>query len=167
MDLDDELFSEENGIKGYWEPASFFKDIGGNIYFIEEYDPKKIPILFIHGAGDTPKGWKYFIDNIDRTRFQPWFFYYPSGTRIQSMAHLLSWKLGNLQIKYSFDHLYITAHSMGGLVARSFIMDHGSVVPLFLLDRYSARKCVYPITIQSKNARNRQLLHVFRPQGKP
>jgi len=132
MDLDDELFSEENGIKGYWEPASFFKDIGGNIYFIEEYDPKKIPILFIHGAGDTPKGWKYFIDNIDRTRFQPWFFYYPSGTRIQSMAHLLSWKLGNLQIKYSFDHLYITAHSMGGLVARSFIMDHGSVVPLFV-----------------------------------
>jgi pimeloyl-ACP methyl ester carboxylesterase len=132
IDLDDDLFSAENGSKGFWEPLSFYKEIGGNIYFLEEYDPEKIPILFIHGAADTPRSWKYFIDNIDRTRFQPWLFYYPSGARIQSMAHLLSWKLGSLQIKYNFEQLYITAHSMGGLVARCFILEHGSVVPLFV-----------------------------------
>jgi pimeloyl-ACP methyl ester carboxylesterase len=129
IDLDDELFFEEHGSKGYWEPVSFFKDFGGNIYFLEEYDPKKTPILFIHGATGTPKGWKYFVDNIDRTRFQPWFFYYPSGARIQSMSYLLLWKLQNLQTKYHFDQLYITAHSMGGLVARSFIIDYGTHFP--------------------------------------
>jgi len=129
IDLDDELFSEEHGSKGYWEGVSFFKEFGGNIYFLEEYDPQKIPILFIHGAAGTPKGWKYFVDNIDRTRFQPWFFYYPSGARIQGMSHLLLWKLQNLQTKYHFDQLYITAHSMGGLVARSFIMDYGALFP--------------------------------------
>ena len=129
IDLDDERFSEEHGSKGYWEPLSFFKELGGNIYFLEEYDPKKIPILFIHGATGTPKGWKYFVDNIDRTRFQPWFFYYPSGTRIQGMSYLLLWKLENLKLKYDFKQLYITAHSMGGLVARSFIMDHSARFP--------------------------------------
>ena len=129
IDLDDERFSEEQGSKGYWEPVTFFRELGGNIYFLEEYDPKKIPILFIHGATGTPKGWKYFVDNIDRTRFQPWFFYYPSGARIQSMSYLLFWKLENLKIKYNFEQLYITAHSMGGLVARSFIMDHGARFP--------------------------------------
>jgi pimeloyl-ACP methyl ester carboxylesterase len=129
IDLDDELFSEEHGSKGYWEPLSFFKEFGGNIYFLEEYDPHKIPILFIHGATGTPKGWKYFVDNIDRTRFQPWFFYYPSGARIQSMSYLLLWKLENLKLKYNFEQLYITAHSMGGLVARSFIMDHSARFP--------------------------------------
>jgi len=129
IDLDDELFSEEHGSKGYWEGVSFFKEFGGNIYFLEEYDPQKIPILFIHGATGTPKGWKYFVDNIDRTRFQPWFFYYPSGARIQSMSYLLLWKLENLKIKYNFEQLYITAHSMGGLVARSFIIDHGARFP--------------------------------------
>ena len=129
IDLDDERFSEEHGRKGYWEPASFFKEIGGNIYFLEEYDPQKIPILFIHGATGTPKGWKYFADNIDRTRFQPWFFYGPTGGRIQSMSYFLLWKLQNLQAKYHFNELYITAHSMGGLVARSFIMDHGARFP--------------------------------------
>jgi len=129
IDLDDERFSEEHGSKGYWEGVSFFKEFGGNIYFLEEYDPQKIPILFIHGATGTPKGWKYFVDNIDRTRFQPWFFYYPSGARIQSMSYLLLWKLQNLRIKYHFDQLYITAHSMGGLVARSFIVDYGANFP--------------------------------------
>ena len=193
IDLDDERFSEEQGSKGYWEPVTFFRELGGNIYFLEEYDPKKIPILFIHGATGTPKGWKYFVDNIDRTRFQPWFFYYPSGARIQSMSYLLFWKLENLKIKYNFEQLYITAHSMGGLVARSFIMDHGARFPyvkLFIslatpwgglwdgrvrsqaisrgntvLDRYAVEKSFYPSTIQNKNARDRQLLHVLRPPG--
>jgi len=128
-DLDDERFSEEYGTKGFWEPYSFFKQFGGNIYFLEEYDPEKTPILFIHGAGGTPKGWWYFVDNIDRTRFQPWFFYYPTGARINSMSHLLLWKLTNLQTKYQFTKIYITAHSMGGLVARSFIIDYGLKFP--------------------------------------
>jgi hypothetical protein len=129
MDLDDELFSEAYGGKGFWEPSTFFEEVGGSIYFLEAYDPKKIPILFVHGAAGSPKGWQYFVDNIDRTRFQPWFFYYPTGARIQSIAYLLFWKLFNLQIKYKFKELYITAHSMGGLVVRSFIMDYGKYCP--------------------------------------
>ncbi|MCP4135550.1 MAG: alpha/beta hydrolase [bacterium] len=125
MDLDDEVFSEEYGLKGFWEANEFFKELGGSIYFLEEYDPKKIPILFVHGAAGTPQNWKYLVKNIDRSRFQPWFFYYPSGSRIKSMAYLLFWKLHNLQVKYKFTRMYITAHSMGGLVVRSFLTDYG------------------------------------------
>ena len=128
-DLDDERFAEEYGTKGFWEPGSFFKEMGGNIFFLEEYDPEKIPILYIHGAAGTPRGWRYFVDNIDRTRFQPWFFYYPSGSRLSSMSYLLLWKLINLQTKYQFNKIYITAHSMGGLVARSFIVNYGRQFP--------------------------------------
>ena len=128
-DLDDERFSEEYGTKSFWEPYLFFKQFGGNIYFLEKYDPEKTPILFIHGATGTPKGWKYLVDNIDRTRFQPWFFYYPTGARIDSMAYLLLWKLTNLQTKYQFNKIYITAHSMGGLIARSFIVNYGQQFP--------------------------------------
>jgi len=129
VNLDDERFSDENGRQGFWEPVEFYKAFGGNIYFLEKYDPEKIPILFVHGATGTPKGWKYFVNHIDRTRFQPWFFYYPSGARIKSMSYLLFWKLFNLQIKYKFDKMYITAHSMGGLVSRSFIVDYGRYFP--------------------------------------
>lgn len=128
-DLDDERFSKENGVKGFWEGYSFFKELGGNIFFLEKYDPDKTPVLFIHGACGTPKSWKYFADHIDRTRFQPWFFYYPSGNHIDGTAHLLLWKLVNLQTKYQFNKIYITAHSMGGLVAKSFIVNHGRKFP--------------------------------------
>ncbi len=128
-DIDDERFTRENGVKGFWEPYSFFTELGGNIFFLEEYDPEKTPVLFIHGAGGTPKSWKYFADNMDRTRFQPWFFYYPTGVRIQSMSHLLLWKLVNLQTKYQFNKIYITAHSMGGLLAKSFIVNNGLTFP--------------------------------------
>lgn len=113
-DLDDERFNKENGSRGFWEPGAFFKTFGGNIFFIEPYDPNKIPILFIHGACGTPKGWASIVNSIDRTRFQLWFFYYPSGNRIRSMAHLLLWKLHNLQAKYKFGTIYFTAHSLGG-----------------------------------------------------
>lgn len=53
---DDERFSDENGIRSFWEIGWFHKKISGNIYSFETYDPGKIPILFIHGATGTPKG---------------------------------------------------------------------------------------------------------------
>ena len=129
VDLADERFCEENGIKGFWEPASFYKELGGNVYFLEAYDPNKTPILFIHGATGTPSGWQYFVDHIDRTRYQPWFYYYPTGNRINGMTYLLLWKLTNLQTKYQFKRMYIVAHSMGGLVARSFLVNFGQQFP--------------------------------------
>jgi pimeloyl-ACP methyl ester carboxylesterase len=107
----------------------FFKEVGGNIYFLEVYDPKKTPILFVHGAAGSPQNWKLFFETIDGDKFQPWFFYYPSGASIDSMSHLLFWKLLNLQRQYKFKKLYITAHSMGGLVVRSFMVTFGKVFP--------------------------------------
>jgi hypothetical protein len=127
-DLDDPLFSDTYGKKGYWMPLEFFKEVGGNIYFMDDYDPNKIPILFVHGAYGSPLGWKGFFEKIDRNRFQPWFYYYPSGASIESMSYLLFWKIYNLQIKYKFKDLFITAHSMGGLVVRSLLTDFGNAL---------------------------------------
>jgi len=127
--MDDFLFSDEYGKKGFWDGLEFFKEIGGNVYFLEAYDPTKIPILFVHGAAGSPQNWKTFFESIDRSKYQSWFFYYPSGSSISSMSHLLYWKLLNLQTKYRFKELYITAHSMGGLVVRSFMVNFGILFP--------------------------------------
>ncbi len=128
-DLDDYLFSDEYGNKGYWASVDFFREVGGNVYFLEPYDPEKIPILFVHGVTGSPQNWRTFFEGIDRSRYQPWFFYYPSGSSIDSMSHLLFWKLQNLQTKYQFKELHITAHSMGGLVVRSFLVNYGPLFP--------------------------------------
>ncbi len=127
--MDDFVFSDEYGVKGLWNSMDFFREIGGNVYFLEEYDPTKIPILFVHGAAGSPQNWRAFFEDIDRNKYQPWFFYYPSGSSLDSMSHLLLWKLQNLQTKYQFKELYITAHSMGGLVVRSFLVNYGQYFP--------------------------------------
>ena len=128
-EINDVIFSDEYGKKGFWTSLEFFKEIGGNVYFLEAYDPTKIPILFVHGAAGSPQNWQTFFEKIDRSKYQPWFFYYPSGASIDSMSYLLLWKLQNLQVKYNFKELYITAHSMGGLVVRSFFVNYGFLFP--------------------------------------
>ena len=133
VDLNDDIFEERYGAQGYWAPKTFLKEIGANIFFLEDYEPDKTPVLFIHGATGSPRGWRSFIESMDRARFQPWFFYYPSGAPVKSMSNLLFWKLLKLRKKYHFDSIFIIAHSMGGLVARSFIMDFGNRFPFVRL----------------------------------
>ncbi len=127
--FDDPLFSLETAIKGYYAPVEFFRNIGGNIYFLEKYDPKKIPVLFIHGAMGSPVNFEAFAEQFDRKKYQLWFYYYPSGSHLTSMANLLNKKLGELQLNYRFNSLYIVAHSIGGLVARKFLIDFAESYP--------------------------------------
>lgn len=125
-DLEAPAFSAANGRRGYWAPMEFFQQYGGNIWFLEPYDPARIPILFVHGAAGSAQDWRHFVDHLDRRRYQAWFFQYPSGAALDSMANLLQWKLFNLQLRHHFEALHIVAHSMGGLVVRRFLLDHGS-----------------------------------------
>ena len=48
---------------------------------------------------------------------------------LDSMAHLFYWKLLNLQIRYGLQRVHIVAHSMGGLVVRRFVLNHGDQFP--------------------------------------
>ena len=120
--LDDKIFSQENAVTGYWKPLTFLRDFGIGVYFLEPYDPDKIPVLFVHGALGTPLGWKKIVEQMDRSKFQPWFYYYPSGIPLDNTASGLNEIIKRIHAAYGFKTLYVTAHSMGGLVSRSFIM---------------------------------------------
>lgn len=127
--LDAPAFAAESGSQGYWQPMSFFRAQGGNVYFLEPYDAGKTPVLFVHGAVGSPQDWRHQIGQLDRSRFQPWVFFYPSGSSVASMSNLLYWKLLNLQLRHRYEHLVIVAHSMGGLVVRRFLLDNGANLP--------------------------------------
>ncbi len=51
---------------------------------LQDYDPNRIPVIFVHGLQDTPASWAPMINTLRedpdiRRRYQFWVFSYPSG----------------------------------------------------------------------------------------
>ncbi len=119
--FDDPRFSLNNGQLGLWEPIQFLLTVGGGVFFLEPFDPEKIPVLFVHGVGGYTEDITSLIHQLDRTRFQPWIFNYPSGLRLDMSAEFLRQSLSKILANNKFKKLVIIAHSMGGLVSRSLL----------------------------------------------
>lgn len=121
VSADDSRFSAENGQLGMWQPVDFALRQLPGIYFLEPFDPDKIPVLFVHGVGGFPSQFATLISRMDRKHFQPWLLFYPSGVRLDTVGHAgIRW-ISGLALKYPFTHLIVIAHSMGGLASRSMI----------------------------------------------
>jgi pimeloyl-ACP methyl ester carboxylesterase len=121
VSLNDPRFSAENGTLGFWQPYEFLTKLGWGIYFLQPYDAKKIPIVFVYGIDGSPQDWRSMIASLDKSKYQPWFFHYPSGIRQEKAANGLSRALQILRSRYGFSQLYVVAHSMGGLVSRGAV----------------------------------------------
>ena len=105
--------------------------------FLDAFDPAKTPVHFVHGAAGSPQDWRHAMERIDRRRYQPWFYVYPSGMRLDNAADALDKGIHYLHQRYRFERLDVVAHSMGGLVSRRFILNHlerpGAVrIPTFI-----------------------------------
>jgi pimeloyl-ACP methyl ester carboxylesterase len=135
--LDDPRFDRAHASSGLWRPLDFIVSTGAGVYFLQPYDPEKIPVLFVHGMVGTPRDFDALIGNLDRARFQPWVFYYPTGASLDSVVRALSQVAVSLRVQYHFPRLFVVAHSMGGLVSRGFLLQQEAAIrrgeiPLFV-----------------------------------
>lgn len=135
--LDEPRFADEVAEQSLWRPLDFLIDGNTGLYFLEPYSADKIPVLFVHGINGTPRNFEYLIKQMDRTHFQPWVLYYPSGAYLDNVSRYVDQMLQQLHAKYKFDKVAVVAHSMGGLVSRSFILKHldnskSVAIPLFI-----------------------------------
>ncbi len=119
----DAIFSAKNAEAGLWYADRFVRIFGANIYLVDEYDPKKIPILFVHGIQGSPHDWIPFYIRMDKSKYQPLFFYYPSGMRLELVSRILFEKLKALNRRYQFKEMAVTAHSMGGFVTQTLLTE--------------------------------------------
>jgi pimeloyl-ACP methyl ester carboxylesterase len=135
--LSDPRFGAGKAEDGLWRPFDFLVESRAGVYFLEPYDPARIPVLFVHGINGTPANFEYLIGRLDRSRYQAWVYYYPSGVHLASIADHLDQTMAKLQLRYRVQRFAVVAHSMGGLVSRGFIQRHArnvpaSRVPLFI-----------------------------------
>lgn len=98
---------------------------------LQPYDPRKIPILCIHGLGDSQATWAPLIESLRtnpaiRKNYQVWFFSYPTGYPYPLMAAVLRKQMDAINSYYP-DHkrIIVIGHSMGGMIARALITDSG------------------------------------------
>lgn len=117
--LDDPLFSPNIATLGMYDPASFLEKAPTTFFVLEEDLGYKIPVVFVHGVGGSVRAFEPIIDQLDRQRYKPWFYYYPSGGDLDQLAELfhrifLSGKV----VELAGMPMIIVAHSMGGLIVR-------------------------------------------------
>jgi pimeloyl-ACP methyl ester carboxylesterase len=135
--LSDARFAESVAEDGLWRPFDFLIKAGAGVYFLEPYDPAKLPVLFVHGINGTPANFRTLIARLDREHFQPWVYYYPSGAALDAVADHLTQTMRKLQVAHGFTRFAVVAHSMGGLVTRGFLLRYAesggrAAVPLYV-----------------------------------
>ncbi len=118
--LDDPIFSRDMSTLGQYDPASFLEQFPTMFYALEEDLVHKVPVIFVHGINGSPREFQTIVDQLDRERFKPWFFYYPSGGDLSQMGrvfHDVFLSGETISIDRTVP-IVIVAHSMGGLVVR-------------------------------------------------
>ncbi|HEY3451278.1 MAG TPA: hypothetical protein VGK67_33275 [Myxococcales bacterium] len=80
----------------------------------KKVNASKVQVLFVHGVQDTPLGFDA-LSQLDPARYQPWFFFYPSGLGLAQLGEELAMVVETLAEKAD---TLLVAHSMGGLVSR-------------------------------------------------
>lgn len=95
------------------------------LYFLEPYDPSRIPVVFVHGLMSSPYTWVKTINGLQqdpevRKRYQPWVFGYATGNPILYSALRLREELAKVDKIYP-NHLpyVLVGHSMGGMLTHA------------------------------------------------
>ena len=93
------------------------------------YDPKRVPLVLVHGLMDTPATWTPMLnalraDPVIRKKYQIWMYSYPSGYPYPYTAELLRQEFDKAAKTYPHHKpMVYVGHSMGGVIGRLMLID--------------------------------------------
>jgi pimeloyl-ACP methyl ester carboxylesterase len=107
------------------------------LYMLEPYDPRKMPVVMVHGLWSSPVTWMEMYNDLRsdpqvREHYQFWFYLYPTGQPFWTSAAQMRSALASLRATvdprrehYAIDQMVLVGHSMGGLVSKLQTVDSG------------------------------------------
>jgi pimeloyl-ACP methyl ester carboxylesterase len=101
---------------------------------LQQYDPTRTPVIFVHGLQETGASWAPMIDSLRddpriRKRYQFWFYSYPSGYPYPYAAALFRHDLDGIGRAFpKHKRVVLVGHSMGGMICRLMITDSGDKI---------------------------------------
>ncbi len=119
----------------FLDPDHFAGKTG--LYLAEPYQPGKIPVVFVHGLLSSPLTWAPLYndlraDPVLRSRYQFWFFFYPTSSPYLASAADLRQDLARLRQAVdpngqdaALGQMVLVGHSMGGLIAHLLTVQGG------------------------------------------
>ncbi len=125
-----DLNLERRELLGLFKPQEF--EQSARLARLQPYSPGKIPILCVHGLGNSPATWAPLVeflrgDPVIRENYQFWFFSYPSGLPYPLSAAYLRQQLKQISARYpGMKDIVVIGHSMGGMISRLLITDSGT-----------------------------------------
>ncbi len=131
-----ELQALDSSTIGLLNPAQTAKLQG--LYMLEPYQPGKIPVLMVHGLWSSPITWMEMFNDLRgspeiRSRYQFWFYLYPTGQPFWNSAAQLREDLAEarriIDPKHrqpALDQMVLVGHSMGGLLSRLQTIESGN-----------------------------------------
>jgi triacylglycerol esterase/lipase EstA (alpha/beta hydrolase family) len=114
------------GLLGGFKDTNYPAPTG--LYFLQPYDPDRIPLVFVHGLFSTPWTWVKTINGLQadpeiRKHYQFWIFAYPTGNPILYSAMRLREELAKADQAYPNHKPYVVVgHSMGGMLTHDQVV---------------------------------------------
>jgi pimeloyl-ACP methyl ester carboxylesterase len=114
------------GLLGGFKATNYPAPTG--LYFLQPYDPNRIPLVFVHGLFSTPWTWVKTINGLQadpeiRKHYQFWIFAYPTGNPILYSALRLREELAKADQLYPNHKPYVViGHSMGGMLTHDQVV---------------------------------------------
>ena len=114
-------------------PRRYTKETG--LYFLQPYDPAKIPVVMVHGLVSSPDAYRHIINDLSpepwfRKHYQIWLYNYPTGTpwlynamRFRQIVGEAANYARSKGTDKNLKKMVILSHSMGGLLTRAAITD--------------------------------------------
>lgn len=122
-----EMHPKELGMPRLLHPAKFADTT--RISRLEPFDPNKTVVLVVHGLMSSPATWFPLVNRLRadedlRSKYQFWFFSYPSGYPYSYSASLMRHELDAAEKRYPVrKKMVVIGHSMGGCISRLLITD--------------------------------------------